>query len=317
LTLRARIARINLKSRYLEGERRNHSWLEVIMRLLRVHQWLKNVLVFVPVVLSHRVLSPGVLGHAAVAFAAFSCCASATYIVNDLLDLEADRQHAQKRKRPLASGLISIPAAVLMAIALLLCAAGFATMLPYPAIQLLIIYFAITVLYSAWLKRVVLVDAFVLAALYSLRVLGGGAATGIVVSAWTIAFFMFLFLSLALLKRYAEMMAMASGVENDRVRGRGYHRTDIGFVSQCGVASGLVAVLVFALYLHSPEVHALYKRPDILWLLSPILAYGTLSMWLAGHRGEMDEDPILFAAKKPSTYILGAIGAVVILAASI
>jgi 4-hydroxybenzoate polyprenyltransferase len=156
----------------------------------------------------------------------------------------------------------------------------------------------------------------VLASLYSLRLIGGGAATGIVVSPWTLAFFMFLFLSLALLKRYTEI-AKSAGSDSNQLPGRGYRRGDMGFVSQCGVGSALVSVLVFALYINSPDVHALYKRPEFLWFLGPILAYSILSMWLAGHRGLMHDDPIVFAAKSPTTYILGIVGAVLIVAATI
>src|SRR5690606_5202931 len=179
------------------------------------------------------------IAHAAVTFAAFSCCASATYIINDILDLEADRQNPSKRKRPIPSALISIPSALSIAALLLAVATVLATLLPAAAVVVLGVYFASTLLYSAWLKKIALVDVFALASLYAVRVLGGGAATDISVSAWTIAFFLFLFLSLALLKRYAEAIKMSDGLPDDQVRGRGYRRSDVGFVSQCGVASGL------------------------------------------------------------------------------
>jgi len=247
-------------------------------------------------------------------FAAFCCAASATYILNDLLDLDSDRLHHTKRYRPLASGRVSTRNALSIAAGLLVAAAGLVVWLPRAAVLLLAIYCASTLLYSAWLKRLVLVDVVTLAALYALRVLAGGAATEIVVSAWTIAFFLFLFLSLALLKRYAELAN--APVETDWAPGRNYCRADMPFISECGVASGLIAVLVLALYIHSPEVHPLYKRPEMLWLLGPLLAYGILKLWLAGHRGVMHDDPIVFVVQSRWTYGLAALVAAVLIAAS-
>src|SRR5262249_42654985 len=163
-------------------------------------------------------------------------------------------------------------------------------------------------------KRTALLDVVVLAFLYALRVLAGGAAAAIFISAWTIAFFLFLFLSLALLKRYAELANAPP--ESDWTPGRDYRRADMPFISQCGVASGLISVLVLALYIHSPEVHPLYKRPEMLWLLGPLMAYGILKLWLAGHRGLMHDDPIVFVVQSRWTYGLAAIIAAVLAAAS-
>ena len=289
-------------------------WPRVLARLLRVHQWAKNLLVFAAVVGAHRVFSASVMGAAAVMFAAFCCAASATYILNDILDLDSDRRHHSKRFRPLAAGRISIRTGIAAAVVLLLAAALLAIWLPAAAALVLALYCATTLLYSAGLKRLVLLDVVILAALYALRVLGGGAATGIIVSAWTIAFFLFLFLSLALLKRYAELAKAPS--ETDWTPGRDYCRADMPFISQCGVASGLIAVLVLALYIHSPEVHSLYKRPEMLWLLGPLLAYGILKLWLAGHRGLMHDDPIVFVVQSRWTYVLAALGAAILIAAS-
>jgi 4-hydroxybenzoate polyprenyltransferase len=311
-----RIQRAKLTVEPLRFDGPRPSRWKLTARLLRLHQWLKNVLVFAPLVTSHRILSVGTAAKAGIMAAAFCCCASAAYILNDFLDLDADRQHSSKRHRPLAAGVISIPAACSAALTLILAAIGLSLLLPVPAAGVLALYFVVTLLYSAWIKRIVLADVFTLAGLYSLRVLGGGAAAGIVVSEWTLAFFMFLFLSLALLKRYTEISKM-SPQNDDTVRGRGYLRSDIGFVGQCGLSSGLVSALVFALYIHSPEVHPLYRHPQWLWLLDPILAYGVLRLWLAGSRGTMHDDPIIFAAKDPAMYILGAIGVLLIVLASV
>lgn len=296
-------------------EAQTYSWPRVLGRLLRVHQWSKNLLVFAPVVTSHRVFSASVLSAAALMFAAFCCVASAAYILNDVLDLDSDRRHHTKRFRPLASGRISIRTALPIAAVLFVAGGGIAFWLPRPAVLVLALYCASALLYSAWFKRLVLVDVVILAALYALRVLGGGAATGIVVSAWTIAFFLFLFLSLALLKRYDELAKTPP--ETDWTPGRDYCRADMPFISQCGVASGLISVLVLALYIHSPEVHPLYKRPEMLWLLGPLLAYGILKLWLAGHRGLMHDDPIVFVVQSRWTYGLAVMAAAVLVAASV
>ena len=297
------------------ANQQNDRWPSVLARLLRVHQWSKNLLVFAPVVTSHRVFSALVLEASAVMFAAFCCTASATYILNDILDLDSDRRHQTKRFRPLASSRVSVRIGIASAVVLLLTAAALAFRLPTPAALVLALYCASTLLYSAWLKRLVLLDVVTLALLYAMRVLGGAAVTGIVLSAWTIAFFLFLFLSLALLKRYTELAKAPP--DTDWTPGRGYCRADMAFVSQCGVASGLISVLVLALYIHSPEVNTLYKRPELLWLMGPLLAYGILKLWLAGHRGLMHDDPIVFVVQSRWTYGLAAAAAAVLVAASV
>ena len=295
------------------AEAQTESPMRVFARLLRVHQWSKNLLIFAPVVGAHRILSAPVLRASGLMFAAFCCVASATYILNDIFDLDSDRRRPTKCNRPLASGRISIRAALAIAAVLVAAAGGIAVLLPTPAALVLGLYCVTTLLYSAGLKRLVLLDVVILAGLYALRVLGGGAATGIMVSAWTTAFFLFLFLSLALLKRYAEL---ANAPDTDRTPGRDYCRADMPFISQCGVASGLISVLVLALYIHSPEVHPLYKRPEMLWLLGPLLAYGILKLWLAGHRGLMHDDPIVFVVESRWTYALAAVVTVVLIAAA-
>jgi 4-hydroxybenzoate polyprenyltransferase len=311
------ISRENLEVEALNFDTVPRSPVKIAAKLMRIHQWLKNALVLVPIVTSHRITLDG-LTKSALTVAAFCCCASATYIINDLLDLEADRRHPTKRNRPIAAGVVSIPAAFSVSAILLLAAIGISLLLPLAAAVVVALYFAITLAYSGWIKKLVLADVFVLAGLYTLRVFGGGAATGIVVSAWTLAFFMFLFLSLALLKRYTEMARLPDTAdETTNLHGRGYRRGDVDFVSQCGIGCALVSVLVFALYINSPEVHAVYKHPQVLWLMDPLLAYGVLSMWLAGYRGIMHDDPVIYAAKDWFTYALGAAGAVVVVLASL
>lgn len=288
----------------------------VLLRALRAHQWVKNLLVFVPLLMAHRVFDVGALRAAALAFAAWSLCASGVYLLNDLLDLAADRAHPTKRARPLAAGAISrrtvyflAPALVLagLAAAFLLLPAGFGLMLA--------LYLALTTIYSAWLKRLALVDVMVLAGLYTLRVLSGGYATGVPVSPWLLAFSMFLFLSLAFVKRYTELRANGGGAGFSR---RGYTRDDMELLKSFGAASGYLSVLVLALYINqSREVTQLYRRPELLWLAGPCLLYWVTRVWLLAHRGELHEDPVVFTVRDPASYLVGALIAALIVAASL
>jgi 4-hydroxybenzoate polyprenyltransferase len=299
------------------GETEPKARLRTAARLLRIHQWVKNILVFAPAVSSHRIMDASVLLASLACFAAFCCCSSAAYILNDLMDLESDRRHVRKRGRPMAAGLVSIPQGALTAALLLAGALGFATRLPAAGGSVIGLYFLVTLLYSTVLKQIALLDVLTLAGLYCLRVLAGGAAASIRISEWTVAFFLFLFLSLALLKRFTELSKMPGDGAADEVPGRGYARSDINFISQAGVSSGMVSVLVLALYIHSPEVFPLYKRPDVLWLICPLLGYGILSLWLTGHRRKMDDDPVVFAATQPIIWGLAGAAAALLAAASL
>lgn len=282
--------------------------------MLRVHQWLKNLLVFVPAFLAHDILEPQVLSATFLAFIAFSASASAIYILNDIIDLPLDRQHVRKRFRPFASGQLSIPFGLAVSAGLLLVAVLICFFLPLPFALAIGIYLITTTAYSLVIKRMLLVDVICLAALYSLRLLGGMAAARIPLSFWLTAFAMFFFLSLALVKRYVELQN-STVTEKDRIAGRGYRPEDIDIVGQSGVASAFTAVLVLALYINSEAVRTLYTYPWLIWPLVPIVLYINVRVWILAHRGEMDDDPVMFIAFDWRSQVMIALGAVLLFVA--
>ena len=298
-------------------------------RLLRVHQWSKNLLLLVPPLGAHR-LSPDVLGPALVGVAAFSLAASSAYIVNDLLDLAADRAHPVKSRRPLAAGEVSSGAALTVAAAALLMAFALALTAGPAFLGALGAYWVATVAYSLRLKRVPVLDVLVLAGLYTLRILAGTLATGVPTSSWLFTLSIFLFLSLALVKRTSELWRMAEEgvpspsprVSGERVEphrvvlGRGYSTSDLEILSMLGIGSGLVAVLVLALYVASGDVVRLYAHHERLWLLCPLALYWVSRIWLLARRGLVDEDPVLFALRDPPSWAVGALAAAVVVAGS-
>ena len=297
--------------------RRGVAQLIVIARALRPHQWVKNILVFLPLLMAHQVSETGLLLDAFVAFAAFSLLASGTYIVNDLVDREYDRQHPTKRTRPFASGALS-PAFGYM-LSPLLIASAFAislVALPMPFSMVLAVYLIVTLAYSFGLKRWTALDVVILGGLYALRVLAGAAATHVELSEWLLAFSLFFFLSLAILKRYAELRLMQETKATDS-KGRGYSVEDVAMLRGLGPATGFMAVLVLALYITSPEVTALYQHPVRLWLVTPLLLYWTMHMWLVAHRRGMPDDPVLFTVRDPISWSVGALAAGIVLAASL
>lgn len=282
--------------------------LKTYLKGLRVHQWLKNLLVFVPLIAAHAWDSTAGVQAALLAFLAFSLCASAVYVLNDLVDLEADRRHVRKRQRPFASGLIPIWQGSLMIPVLLAGALGFATALPASFIMVLAFYFCLTLAYSLVLKRRVIVDVLMLAGLYTLRVIAGGAATGIVPSFWLLAFSMFIFLSLAVVKRYSELLITLQQ-HKDQPAGRGYTVQDLPVLMSIGTGSGMVAVLVFALYINNPEITDIYSNPLWLWLVPPLLLYWVSRLWMKAHRGEVDDDPVVFAVRDWQSLLVVALSA--------
>ncbi len=263
---------------------------------LRLHQWLKNLLVFVPVLPIMNAAEPQMWLAALSMFFAFGLCASAIYVFNDLLDLEADRQHKRKRKRPFASGAIPISQGIVAGILLLIAAAVLAvSTLPWIACATLVGYVALTTAYSVWLKRRMLVDVFTLAALYTSRILAGGAAIEVAPSFWLLGLSVFMFLSLALAKRYVEIRELrASG--RSAITGRAYHASDDVFVLATGVGAGQLSILTLSIYLNDPIVAEQYVYPYVLWLLCPLLLYWLVRIWLKAHRGQMHDDPLVFAA---------------------
>lgn len=284
-------------------------------KALRLHQWLKNLLIFVPALAAHD-LSAASLMAGALAFLAFGLCASSVYLLNDLLDLPDDRAHRTKRTRPFAAGYLPVLHGVVAIPLLLVAAFGLAAVfLPLTYFGLLALYFLLTLAYSLYLKRRVLVDVFTLAGLYTLRILAGAAATATMLSFWMMAFSMFIFLSLALVKRYTELVdKRADG--DERLRGRGYAVPDLAILGALGGASGFMAVLVLALYLNSPDVAELYSQPGAIWLACPLLLYWISRVWLLAHRGQMHDDPIVFAVgDRTSQLVLGLKVAVFLVAA--
>jgi len=289
--------------------------LKSYLKMLRVHQWLKNLLIFAPAVLAHRIFDITTFMASLKAFIAFCAAASAIYIVNDLLDLPLDRQHPRKRHRAFASGAFSIPFGLVVSSGLLLVAALICLLLP-PVFGLTIaLYLVATTAYSFSLKRMLLIDVMCLAGLYSLRLLAGKAAASIQISFWLMAFSLFFFLSLALLKRYVELQS-TTAEDGTRIVGRGYRPEDIGIISQSGVASGFIAVLVLALYIQSKEISALYAQPMMIWPIVPVVLYIVMRIWILAHRREVHDDPVVFIATDWRSQIFIGLGGILLFVAS-
>jgi 4-hydroxybenzoate polyprenyltransferase/phosphoserine phosphatase len=277
---------------------------------MRVHQWLKNLLVFLPLMPVLHHLTESLVVDAALAFLAFGLMASGIYVLNDLLDLESDRRHHRKRRRPFASGDIQPVAGLAMSV--LLAAASLAlslALLPLAFVGVLLIYAALTTAYSVFLKRRAVVDVFSLAALYTIRVAAGTQATGQPLSFWILSFSLFIFLSLALAKRYVELTA--SGVETGQLkRDRGYLPADANFVLCTGVAAGQMSVLLLSLYLQDQQMLARYQNPTWLWVLIPVFLFWTVRIWLKAIRGVLHDDPVVFAARDWVSRLAVVIGAI-------
>jgi 4-hydroxybenzoate polyprenyltransferase len=288
--------------------------MRTLAATLRVHQWAKNALVFLPMLMGHRFRDAGAWAAAGVAFVCFCLIASGTYVVNDLLDLSADREHPVKRNRPLASGRVPVRSAMLIASACYavgLVLAGL--LLPASFTLCLIGYVALTTLYSTVLKRKLMLDVLALASLYTMRLLAGGVATHVELSFWLLAFSMFLFLNLAFVKRYAEL-AMSQAAGGSGSFGRGYRVEDLDLIRSLGPASGYIAVMVFALYLNSPDVLKLYPRPVLLWGICPLLLYWVSRLWFVAARNGMHHDPVVFALTDRISYLVA--GMILVLAAA-
>jgi 4-hydroxybenzoate polyprenyltransferase len=289
----------------------------VLVKALRAHQWIKNVLVFVPLLMAHRIFDTASLIRAAYALLAWCLCASGIYLLNDVFDLKTDRMHPRKKLRPLAAGTLAMTSVWVLVPVLILAGLGIAFfLLPEPFGPALVLYLALTTAYSMYLKRLMMVDVLVLAGLYTLRVLSGGFATGIPVSPWLLAFSMFLFLSLAFVKRYTELRSATPDTLPFATR-RDYTVDDTELLKNFGTVSGYLSVLVLVLYINSKEVVSLYRQPTILWLVGPCLLYWITRVWLLAHRGKVDEDPIVFTVKDPASYVVLAIVVAVVVAATL
>jgi len=284
-----------------------------LLRAMRPHQWAKNLLIFVPVLCSHELTLSKMLA-ALGAFFCFSLTASSAYIVNDLLDIEADRRHSRKRLRPFASGDLSAFTGVLMAVAFLVVGVVGAALLPGRFYAWLLIYLATTLAYSFYLKRIALVDVLVLSGLYILRLLAGSSATNTFISHWLAGFSMFLFLSLAIVKRFAELENLR--VSNSAPRnGRGYLIVDLEQLRSFGTSSAYAAVVVFAIYIAGGDVARLYHHPRLLWLCVPLLCLWLNRVWLLASRNELNEDPVAFALTDRMSQMIGVCVVVVALLA--
>ncbi len=280
--------------------------LKTWVKVFRLHQWIKNILIFVPIFASYQVITEELWINLGFAFLSFSLCASSVYIANDLLDLEGDRAHLRKRSRPFASGQIPIWVGAVLAPILIFSSLAMAKHVGGSFLPWLLVYFSLTCAYSWGLKRLVLIDCLMLAVLYTLRIVAGADAVSVPLSFWLLAFSIFLFLSLAFIKRYAELQAHPEG-DAKKVHGRGYYITDAPLVQQLGVTSGYAATLVLALYLNSENVIKQYRTPEILWGAVPLILLWISWMWLKTHRGLMHDDPIVFAIKDKVSILIGAL----------
>jgi len=282
-----------------------------VAKALRMHQWAKNILIFVPIAASHHLTDPRTLLNSLLAFAAFSLCASSVYLLNDMLDLEADRQHPRKSRRPFAAGTLPLSFGLLAAPTLMLIAVGFSLVLPLTFLGVLSTYYAVTLAYSFVLKRLVMIDVLTLAGLYAVRIVAGAEATGITLSFWLLLFAIFIFLSLAIVKRYAELHAAGQRGQL-KASGRGYQVDDLALLQSLGTASGYISVLVLALYVNTPDISAQYSHPQYVWMLCPILLYWISRMWMRTHRGRMHDDPLVFALKDRISLLTGLAAAIVL-----
>jgi 4-hydroxybenzoate polyprenyltransferase len=281
-----------------------HTW----RRALRLHQWAKNLLVFIPIIAGHRlgdwpVVTQGLLG-----VVAFCFCASSVYVVNDLMDLGADRAHPTKHKRPFASGRFSVTQGLWAAAFMAITSAVIGFFLPSMFLVYLAVYYLVSILYSALIKKMMLLDVFVLAGLYTIRILAGQGATGIICSSWLLGFSMFIFLSLAFLKRYIELHRVNLAGRTSAA-GRGYLTGDLPMLLSLGPLSGWLAVLVLSLYINSEDARLLYHHPVRLLLVCPLLLYWISRIWLLATRDTLHDDPVVFALKDWVSYAVGVLTA--------
>ncbi|MFJ3009370.1 UbiA family prenyltransferase [Pseudomonas fluorescens] len=282
------------------------------VKALRLHQWMKNILIFVPLLTAHQLTNMSLVLQGLLAFLFFGLCASSVYLLNDLLDLNDDRHHKSKRFRPFASGRLGILAG-LLAFPLLLgiAFAGSALLLPWEFTATLVGYYILTLAYSLSMKRKMVVDVISLALLYTIRIIAGAFALGLDLTFWILAFSMFMFLSLALVKRYAELREAKHSGRTEKTRGRGYYPDDLEMISSLGASSGYLAVMVLAMYIHDPATTRLYAHPQIIWLACPILLFWISRIWMLTHRGKMHDDPVMFAVSDRTSIVAGALMGVV------
>lgn len=291
--------------------------MRIVARAIRLYQWPKNALVFLPILLSHRIDELPLLLNFCIAFVCMGLVASSIYVLNDIMDLQQDRKHPSKCRRPFASGALSAGHGLILMPLLLGAGFGLSLLLPPLFPLALAAYLVLNLFYTLYLKRKLLVDVLALAGAYTLRILAGNAAGPIELSFWLLAFSIFLFFSLALVKRYVELDTVGAEARNEkRVMGRGYRYSDLDMLSQLGIASAFSAVLVLALYVEKAGQTGLYKTPELIWLICPIVLYVIGRIWVLAKRREMPDDPVHFILRDWRSHLMGAIIAVVMVAAA-
>ncbi len=310
-SLSRRVAKVSEVEYVLESR---EEWVGTYGRALRLHQWLKNLLVFVPLAMAYPSLNLDALFRTCVAFVAFGLVASSVYLLNDLIDLPADRHHPHKRQRPFATGALSPLWG--MVSSPLLAVLGFLTglLLPPAFLGTLVLYWAANLAYSLWLKQIPVLDVIVLAGFYIARIIGGSVAVAVWPAPWLLAFSTFLFVSLALVKRYGELVTMAA-LDGKEGRARGYLDTDKELLASMGTASGYVAVLVLAIFISTGGAEGHYTRHQLVWLLCPTLLFWISHVWLTAHRGKMVEDPLVFTLRDRTSRLAIIAAALILLAA--
>ena len=285
------------------------------IRALRVYQWSKNLLLFIPLLTSHQLGNFQSLPVLTIAFISFSLCASSVYIINDLLDLESDRQHPRKKYRPFSAAKLSIVMGLVIIPFLIIASFTLGFMLGKEFFIVLMLYFILTGAYSLILKRIVLVDCLTLAILYTIRIIAGAAVVSVSLSFWLLAFSVFIFLSLAFVKRYTELMIQAKA-GNDQTHGRDYEVSDSVLLQILGISAGYLSVLIMALYMQSEDVMNLYAQPVAIWFAIPLLLFWISWVWLKATRGLMNDDPIVFAIRDKASIFVAVLTALVFLYAA-
>jgi 4-hydroxybenzoate polyprenyltransferase len=307
------------KRRIQLGEKRE--FIFSLIKQLRLHQWVKNVLIFLPILSAHELGRTDLLVKATICFFAFSLTASSVYVLNDIVDIEADRSHPKKRYRPIASGAFPLVLGLVLVPLLLALGLSAAFFVSFECGVVTAFYFLLTSLYTFLVKKLVLYDVFTLAFLYTIRLFAGQAAYRIQLSTWLVSCCFFLFLSLAFCKRVSELAvpteSQAVGQNPELVSRRSYRVTDLTIILCFGVMSGLIASLITVLYVESDNVIRLYHHPRLLWLLCPLVLQWVARTWMLGYRGLIVEDPVLFSLKERGTWITAALGIILLIAASL
>ena len=272
-----------------------------IFKIIRPHQWVKNILVFIPMLMSHNLnINNFILSTKA--FIIFSLVASSIYVINDIVDIKSDKKHPYKKNRPLAAGLININQCKYIILSLLVFCFFFLIDIDNNFFILIVSYFIISNLYTFFLKKYVIVDLLILSSLYTIRIIGGGFITGISVSIWLLSFSIFFFLSLAAIKRQVEIINFKKN-KKVKIAGRGYIVSDQKIINMISICSGYISILVLVLYINSPQVISLYSSPDILWGVCLIMLFWISRIMLMSSRKKIEDDPIVYAIKDKISYI--------------